>query len=91
MIIFKLSTAYHPETDSQTERANQELKQYLQSYINYQQNNWIQWLPLVKFAANNAVSNFLKKMPFFANKGFYLKLSLNLFQLTDNQKAYNIA
>ena len=35
----KLSMAYHPETDKQTERTNQELEQYLRIYINYRQNN----------------------------------------------------
>jgi len=35
----KLSTAYHPETDRQTERTNQELKQYLRMYVNHRQNN----------------------------------------------------
>jgi len=36
----KLSMAYHPETDRQTERTNQELEQYLRMYVNYRQNNW---------------------------------------------------
>jgi len=37
----KLSTAYHPETDGQTEQVNQILEQYLQVYINYQQDDWV--------------------------------------------------
>ena len=36
----KLSTAYHLQTDRQTERTNQELEQYLRMYINHRQNNW---------------------------------------------------
>ena len=34
------STTHHPQSDGQTERANQELEQYLQSYINKRQDNW---------------------------------------------------
>jgi len=36
----KLSTAYYPQTDRQTERTNQELEQYLRMYVNHRQNNW---------------------------------------------------
>ena len=36
----KLSIAYHPQTDRQTERTNQELEQCLRMYVNHRQNNW---------------------------------------------------
>jgi len=41
-----LSTAYHPQTDGQTERINQSLEQYLRAYTNYTQSNWTSLLPL---------------------------------------------
>ena len=36
----KLSMAFHPQTDGQTERVNQELKQYLRMFINHRQEQW---------------------------------------------------
>ena len=36
----KLSTAFHSQTDGQTERVNQELKQYLRMFINHRQEQW---------------------------------------------------
>jgi len=38
----QLSTAYHPQTDSQTERINQEVGTFLRHYVNYQQDNWME-------------------------------------------------
>ena len=48
-----LSMAYHPQTDSQMERINQEVEAFLWYYINYQQNNWTKWLSVVEFQYNN--------------------------------------
>jgi len=36
----QLLTAYHSQTNSQTERINQEIGMFLKHYINYQQDNW---------------------------------------------------
>jgi hypothetical protein len=66
----KLSTAYHPQTDGQTERLNQTLEQYLRSYVNYQQDNWVTLLPLAQFAYNSSHNESTKCSPFFANYGF---------------------
>ena len=35
-----MSTAFHPETDGQTEIVNQETERFLHTYTNYQQDNW---------------------------------------------------
>jgi hypothetical protein len=45
-----LSTAYHPQTDSQMERINQELEQFLRLYVNHMQMDWADWLPVAEFA-----------------------------------------
>lgn len=49
------NTAFHPQTDGQTKRQNQTLEQYLRSYINYQQDDWVYWLFLAEYAYNNSV------------------------------------
>ena len=83
-ITVKLLTAHHPETYGQTERQNQKLEHYLWSYVNYFQDDWAQWLPLAEFAANNTVSKSSRMIPFFANKGYHPRLSLDSPELTNN-------
>ena len=39
-----LSTAFHPETDGQTEQANQDVERGLHTYCNYMQDDWAKWL-----------------------------------------------
>jgi len=65
----KLSTAFHPQTDGQTERMNQELKQYLQMFIDHRQEQWPEWLGTAEFAYNNKVHTGTKVSPFKANSG----------------------
>jgi transposase InsO family protein len=65
----KLSTAYHPETDGQTERTNRTLKAYLRTYLNLKQDNWVSLLPMAQLAHNNKLSESTGKTPFFANHG----------------------
>jgi len=65
----RLSTAFHPETDGQAELSNSTLEQYLQAYINYQQDNWKGLLPMVECAYNNGHQESIKRTPFFANYG----------------------
>ena len=49
----KLSTAYHPQTDGETERINQEIGTFLRHYVNYQQNDWTDWLATAEFSYND--------------------------------------
>ena len=49
-IKLKLSTAFHPQTDGQTEIMNQYLDQRLRPYVNYYQDNWSKMLPLMDYA-----------------------------------------
>src|SRR3954464_11672181 len=49
-----MSTAFHPQTDGQTERANQTLEDMLCAFTNYHQDNWDFQLAAAEFACNNA-------------------------------------
>ena len=66
----KLSTAFHPQTNSGNERMNQVIETYLHSYINYQQNNWVELLPLAQFAYNSSETETTFVILFFANFGY---------------------
>ena len=63
----KLSTAFHPQTDGQTERMNQEVEQYLRFFIKHRQKDWPEWLVMAEFAINNKVHMATKISPFIAN------------------------
>ena len=65
----RLSTAFHPQTDGQTEQTNQELEQYLRMFIDHQQEQWLEWLGIAEFAYNNKVNTSTKVSPFRANSG----------------------
>jgi len=65
----KLSTAFHPQTDRQTERINQELEQYLRMFIDHRQEQWPEWLGTAEFIYNNKAHSSTRTLPFKANYG----------------------
>ena len=83
----KLSTAYHPETDGQMERTNQELEQYLRMYVNHRQNNWAEWLATAEFAFNNKVHTATKMSPFQVNYGREPRMGFDIRKKGKNEKA----
>ncbi|QRW20558.1 Retrotransposable element Tf2 protein [Rhizoctonia solani] len=58
------SSAYHPESDGQTEQVNQFIKFYLRSYVAANHSDWATWLPLAEYAYNNAKHAATGKTPF---------------------------
>jgi hypothetical protein len=72
-IKINLSSAFHPETNGQTERVNQLLEQYLRCTINYHQDDWVELLPLAEFTYNNTKHASTHHTPFFANCGQHPK------------------
>jgi len=80
-----LSTAYHPQSDGQTERVNQVLEQYLRIFCDYQQDNWADLLPLAEFAYNNSKHASTQVSPFYANYGYHPRLSVEITKSQETQ------
>ena len=59
-----LSTAYHPQTDGQSERVNQRVEQYLRIYGNEEKNDWANLLPLTQFIHNSWRNESIGATPF---------------------------
>ena len=72
----RLSTAFHPQTDGQTERMNQIVEQYLRIYCNHQQDDWSRLLPLAEFSINNSYQESIKTSPFYANYGYHPRFTI---------------
>ncbi|KAF8748062.1 hypothetical protein RHS01_11083 [Rhizoctonia solani] len=64
------SSAYHPQSDGQTERVNPTVKHFLRAYSGVNQKDWVKWLPMAEFAYNNAVHSSTGKSPFKALYGW---------------------
>ena len=69
------STAYHPQTDGQTERMNQVLEDYLRHFCSYYQDNWDKILDMAEFSINNLNSAGLGVSPFFFTYGHHPKFN----------------
>ena len=65
----KMSSAYHPQTDGATERANRTITQMLRQCVRPDQKDWVAKLPAVEFAINAARSETTGYAPFFLNSG----------------------
>ena len=63
----KLLTVFHPQTDGQMERVNQELEQYLRMFIDHKQEQWPEWLGTAEFAYNNKAYSSTWMSPFKVN------------------------
>ena len=70
MIKRRLSTAFHPQTDGQTEILNRIVENYLRAFISLEQMNWAKLLPSAAFAYNNSMNHTLRMSPFKAMYGY---------------------
>jgi len=67
----RMSTAFHPQTDRQTERLNQTIEAYLRAFVGHEQEDWVRLLPMAKYAYNNSTTTGNGTSPFYANYGFH--------------------
>ena len=73
----RLSTAYHPQSDGQSERTNRTMQQVLRHYVGPHQDDWDKLLPYVEFVLNNTVHESTKQTPFFLLYGCHPRSPLN--------------
>jgi RNase H-like domain found in reverse transcriptase/Reverse transcriptase (RNA-dependent DNA polymerase)/Integrase zinc binding domain/Chromo (CHRromatin Organisation MOdifier) domain/Integrase core domain len=69
-ITHALTTAYHPQANGQTERANQEVEQHLRLFSNSRQNDWVEHLPTAEFVLNNRFHSAHRMTPFEVMYGY---------------------
>jgi hypothetical protein len=69
-----LSTSFHPQTDGQTKRQDQTFEHYLRAFTTYEQDNWVDLVPLAEFTYNNPVHATTKLTPSLANYGYHTEM-----------------
>jgi hypothetical protein len=81
----KLSTAYHPQTDGQTDRTNQDIEQFLWMFVSHRQDDWPEWITITEFAYNNQIHLAIQMSPFFANYGYHPRMGIELRREVKNE------
>src|SRR5437879_9854880 len=71
-----MSTAFHPQTDGQTERLNREINQYLRTYVHDRQSQWSKWIKVAQFVWNNTVSSITTNSPFGITRSYPPKMGI---------------
>jgi len=83
------STAWHPQTDGQTERVNQELDQFLRLFINERQDDWYNLLSIAEFQHNNHVYSTTQQPPFLLDTGQIPCMGFELSQVPSGLETVN--
>ena len=59
-----MTSAFHPQSDGQTEAANKVIVMYLRCFTGDQPRQWLRWLPWAEYVYNTAYQSSLKDTPF---------------------------
>ena len=73
-----MSTAFHPQTDGQTERQNRTLEETLRAYVNYEQDDWDTKLVAAELAYNTTEHASTGYSPYYLNYGHHPHLPLDV-------------
>ena len=79
------STAFHPQTDGQSERVIQVLEDMLRCCILEFEGNWERYLPLIEFAYNNSYQSSIKMAPYEALYGRKCRTPLYWTELSEGR------
>ena len=82
---WNISTAFHLQTDDQTERQNQSLKVYLHIFVDEQQENWVKLLPCTEFFYNNFIYAVIDMSLFQLNLEWDSQMSLSRLPIRHSQ------
>jgi hypothetical protein len=80
----KLFTAFHSQTNEQSEIFNQKMKRYLRAYVNHQQNDWANWLSMTKYVSNASISTIIHVSSFLVNYEFESRMSFDQMKFDEN-------
>ncbi len=80
----KLFIAFHSKTNKQSEISNQKMKRYLRAYVNHQQNDWTDWLSMIKYAFNVFISIITQMFSFLANYEFESEINFDQIDFDEN-------
>jgi hypothetical protein len=84
-----MSTAYHLQTDGQTECVNLELKQFVRILTSYKQDNWDKLLLAAKFVYNNHVHSLMQQVPFMMDTGHLPWMGFELNSMCSANESVN--
>ena len=80
----RLSTAFSPETDGSTERMNEVIETVLRNFVNWAQDDWMEWLPVAMSAICGRNSSSTGTNSFFISHGWNQTLFDDVAEMAEN-------